>query len=78
MALGAWLDPEPLSSCSLLSDRLLFVLFLLQMGRRRFKRNSTSTWTRQRQNARRWPSSLSSENSRRKRPGPSPSGRVPS
>ena len=78
MAPGAWLDPEPLSSCSLLSDHLLSLFFLLQMGRRRFKRNSTSTWTRQRQNEQRWPSSLSSENSRRKRPGPSPSGRVPS
>ena len=78
MVPGAWLDPEPLSSSSLLSDHLLFVFFLLQMGRRRFKRNLTSTWMRQRQNERQWPSSLSSENSRRKRPGPSLSGRVPS
>ncbi|VCX43055.1 unnamed protein product [Gulo gulo] len=48
------------------------------MGRRKFKKNSTLTWMRQRQNAQLWPFSLSSENSRRRRLGPSPSGKTPS
>ncbi|EAX09622.1 Purkinje cell protein 4, isoform CRA_a [Homo sapiens] len=48
------------------------------MDRRKFKKNLTLTWMHQRQNVQRWPFSLSSENSRRRRLGLSPSGRTPS
>lgn len=67
-----------LPACLQLSDGLVSVFFLLQMGRRKFKRNLTSTWMHQRQNGLRWPFSPSSENSRRKRLGRSPRGRAPS
>ncbi|ERE75449.1 hypothetical protein H671_4g12630 [Cricetulus griseus] len=47
------------------------------MGRRKSKKNSTLTWMHQRQSVRLWPFSLSSENSRRRRPDHSSHCRSP-